>query len=270
MPQGMAEKTSTPKKELTPIEVGVGAAAAVITAFASSYLGTAGTLTGAALASVVGTVSTSMLRTSVRRTNDSLLRTTARLRQGATGPEMGGGATAVDPGLTALDDSERAAAGVPVHSVDPVDRKAVGGRADEPPALAGTRLGPVRRPAWAVVAAGAVAAFVVALIAITGIESAAGKPLAALIGDERGGGTTIGRTVGSESGSTTDEQQDTTPTPAPSVTGEESADPTDSPAPTDEPSTQEATPSPTAEPTGVPTTAPPATQPAPTTPAPTP
>src|SRR5215207_1899216 len=117
----MAEKTSTPAKtDLRPIEVGVGAGAAVITAFASSYLGTAGTLTGAALASVVGTVSTSVLRTSAQRTNESLQKTTARLRRPLTGPELSG-STAVDPGLVALDDAELAAAGVPVE-----DRPATG------------------------------------------------------------------------------------------------------------------------------------------------
>ena len=75
-------------------------------------------------------------------------------------------------------------------------------------------------------AAGAVAAFVVALVAITGIESAVGKPLAALIGNEQGGGTTIGRTVGDTPAQVTDEP-DTNPTPTPSRTAERST--TDSP-----------------------------------------
>ncbi|HZB47997.1 MAG TPA: hypothetical protein VE547_02790, partial [Mycobacteriales bacterium] len=118
----MADKTfttTTKKTELRPLEVGVGAGAAVITAFASSYLGTAGTLTGAALASVVGTVSTSLLRTSVQRTNDSLQRTTARLRQGLTGPEMGGPTaapgwpTAAPGGPTAAPGGPTAAPGGP-------------------------------------------------------------------------------------------------------------------------------------------------------------
>src|ERR671910_3812599 len=105
----MTDNTSTrTRPELKPLEVGVGAAAAVITAFASSYLGTAGTLTGAALASVVGTVSTSLLRTSVQRTNESLLRTTARLRQTVAGPEMGG-STAAPGGPTAAPGGSTAA-----------------------------------------------------------------------------------------------------------------------------------------------------------------
>ena len=105
----MAEKSSTTTKtELRPLEVGVGASAAVVTAFAMSYLGTAGTLAGAALASIVGTVSTSVLRSSVERTNESLQRTTARLRETVTGPAPKGGSTAVDPGVAAVGEAELA------------------------------------------------------------------------------------------------------------------------------------------------------------------
>ena len=74
------ETTRTKKAGLSPIEVGAGAGAAVITAIASSYLGTAGTLTGAAIASVVGTVSTSVLRNSAKTSADRLKQTTTRLR----------------------------------------------------------------------------------------------------------------------------------------------------------------------------------------------
>ena len=74
------ETTRTKKAGLSPIEVGAGAGAAVITAFASSYLGTAGTLTGAAIASVVGTVSTSVLRNSAKTSAERVKQTTTRLR----------------------------------------------------------------------------------------------------------------------------------------------------------------------------------------------
>lgn len=243
----MAEKTTT-KTELKPIEVGVGAGAAVITAFASSYLGTAGTLTGAALASIVGTVSTSMLRASAQRTNESLQRTTARLRQTTTGPGTAGGSTAVDPGVAALDEAELAA-------IEPEP---------EPP----TTLSRRRRPRWAVLTAGAVAAFVVALVAITGIESAVGKPLASLFGNEQGGGTTIGRTVGSDP--VPDPDEPVAPAPTPSVTSG-SPTPTGSPSstadtsPTGEPTSPTAT-----EPTGEPTAGPTVTEPAATTVPPSP
>src|SRR5829696_1757245 len=97
----MTDNTSTrTRPELKPLEVGVGAGAAVVTAFASSYLGTAGTLTGAALASVIGTVSTSLLRTSAEQTNESLHRTAVRLRQARAGPELAGSAARL-PGTSA-------------------------------------------------------------------------------------------------------------------------------------------------------------------------
>jgi hypothetical protein len=75
------ETTTTKKAGLSPIEVGAGAGAAVITAFASSYLGTAGTLTGAAVASVLGTVSTSVLRNSAQNSAERLKEKAARLRE---------------------------------------------------------------------------------------------------------------------------------------------------------------------------------------------
>jgi hypothetical protein len=264
----MAERTSTTrtKLELRPLEVGVGAGAAVITAFASSYVGTAGTLAGAALASIIGTVSTSVLRTSAARTNESLKRTTARLRRGHTGPASGAGSTAVDPGVAAVDEVERATGDASADAAK-----------EERPALAGTRLDRGRRPAWAVLAAGAAGAFVVALIAITGIESAAGRPLAGLIGNEQGAGTTIGRTLGSDPAPASSEQDAPTPAPTPTGTGtEESTVPPDSPAPTEATTpSAEPTPSgeptrPTAGPTGGPTSAPPVSEPAPRTVAPTP
>src|SRR6185503_6636682 len=80
-PDEMTDETTTTKRAgLSPIEVGAGAGAAVIAAFASSYLGTAGTLTGAAVASVVGTVSTSVLRSSAQTSAHRLKQTTTRLR----------------------------------------------------------------------------------------------------------------------------------------------------------------------------------------------
>jgi hypothetical protein len=79
------ETTTTKKAGLSPIEVGAGAGAAVITAFATSYLGTAGTLAGAALASVVGTVSTSVLRSSAQNSAERLKHTTTRLRDTRVG-----------------------------------------------------------------------------------------------------------------------------------------------------------------------------------------
>ncbi|HST66794.1 MAG TPA: hypothetical protein VLM05_16535 [Mycobacteriales bacterium] len=219
----MSNDTTTKKQGLRPLEVGAGAGAAVITAFASSYLGTAGTLTGAAVASVVGTVSTSVLRSSADRSAERLRQTTARLRETRTGtmPQP----TDVRP---VESDADR---------VDPEGAQLIG--APDPGRTA--RRWPGRKQ-WVMLGAGAVAAFAVALVLITGIESAAGKPLAGLVGKETGGGTTIGRATGTDSGSSGTTPSSPTPTPTAtttpdlsptSTTGQNpSAAPTTEPAPT--------------------------------------
>jgi hypothetical protein len=202
----MTDNPSTRTRlELRPLEVGVGAAAAVLTAFASSYVGTAGTLAGAAVASVVGTVSTSVLRTSAQRTNESLQRTAARLRQTHTGPELGASAEAL-PGTGTTGGAD--APDAPAKTGAETDTAAA--LTSMPPAARADR-----RLRWPVLAAGALIAFVAALIAITGVESAVGKPLAALVGRDGGGGTTIGRTLGENPGAGTDAPA--TPTPIPST-----------------------------------------------------
>ena len=255
----MSDNTSTKKRlELKPLEVGVGAVAAVVTAFASSYLGTAGTLAGAALASVIGTVSTALLRTSAERTTESLLRTRARLRQPVTGPEMGGGSTRVDPGIAAMEEPSVAAA-VESTGTDPAAGPPGAGQVGPlGPAKLSSRMGRTSRPRLAVLAAGAVLAFVAALVAITGIESMVGKPLAALIGRDEGGGTTVGRTVGGDPAPAREE----TDTPAPTPTADES--PTSSPSPSPDASpTDEPSPSPDPTETAAPTPEPSVSAPAP-------
>ena len=304
------ETTTTKKTGLSPIEVGAGAGAAVITAFASAYLGTAGTLTGAAIASVVGTVSTSVLRNSARTSAQRLKQTTTRLREtqvhhagvtdvrpvesedvdpygtqlfdasdwidsdagagrdrtgrpgllGPTGADPGSSWTrplgGADPDATGIVGSP---AGPPVRpgAAGPVPRVtgpaagsaapwtgsarpwpgtgtggpgagattpvtglnepvASGTGSGDPAGLAGVAQALRRvRGRWVVVGAGALAAFALALGAITGIEAVAGKPLAGLAGQESGGGTTIGRATGADRGSG---GSTPSPTPAPTTT----------------------------------------------------
>lgn len=240
----MSTDTTTKKPELRPLEVGVGAGAAVITAFASSYLGTAGTITGAALASVVGTVSTSVLRASAARSAERLRETTARLRETRTGsmPRP----TDVRPVESGSD--PEGPEGTPlVGAPDPE----AGGRKPGPRQL--VMLGVTT-----------VIAFAAALVLITGIESAAGKPLAGLVGKETGGGTTIGRATGTDSGSS----PKTTPGPTPSATTSTTGEPTGSatPDPTTGPSaTGTSATGTTPVPAGT-TAGPSATAPAPTVP----
>jgi hypothetical protein len=329
------ETTTTKKPGLSPIEVGAGAGAAVITAFASSYLGTAGTLTGAAVASVLGTVSTSVLRNSAQTSAQRLKDKTTRLRETRVqqtgvadvrpvesedidpyGTQLFGAPDWIDPETRAdvpsttgtrttgahpdrtgahPDRTERlgtsagevwpngtsplgsgsepgSAWGAPTEQIEgsgtgpngtgvggpegpsrpgtgvggpggpsrPGTARGLGG-----PSRPGTASGPGRsgttagssgpgtaggpgssrpsvgtapgrrvRPRWVVLGAGAVAAFAVAMGAITGIEAAAGKPLSGLAGQESGGGTTLGRATGSDGGSSSG----TTPTPTPTPT----------------------------------------------------
>jgi hypothetical protein len=238
----MSTDTTTKKPELRPLEVGVGAGAAVITAFASSYLGTAGTITGAALASVVGTVSTSVLRASAAHSAERLRDTTARLRETRTGsmPRP----TDVRPVESGSDPD--GPEGTPLLGAPDPERAAEGGRR------------PGRRQ-LVMLGAGTVIAFAVALVLITGIESAAGKPLAGLVGKQTGGGTTIGHATGTDGGSSTK----TTPAPTPTATTTGTGTPTG----TEDPS---ATASPTAEPTTSPTAVPSATTAAPTATVPAP
>lgn len=240
----MSNDTTTKKQAMRPLEVGVGAGAAVITAFASSYLGTAGTLTGAAVASVVGTVSTSVLRSSADRSAERLRETTARLRETrtATTPRP----TDVRP---VEGDADRS---------DPYGTQLFGApdpdRAEQKPD---------RKP-LVMLGVAAVIAFAAALVLITGIESAAGKPLAALVGKETGGGTTIGRATGTDSGTSRPAPAPAGPTAtATTPSGEPTSTPAQTPSssPTPESSAAEPTPSPSAT-----TSVPPATVPAQTAP----
>src|SRR4051812_7762824 len=72
-----------PKKaSLSAAQVAASALAAVSSAVVASYFGVAGTLIGAALASVITTVSASVYATSLRKTNERLRRAfTAGQRQ---------------------------------------------------------------------------------------------------------------------------------------------------------------------------------------------
>jgi hypothetical protein len=244
------ETTTTKKAGLSPLEVGAGAGAAVIAAFATSYLGTAGTLTGAAVASVVGTVGTSLLRSSAQTSAHRLKQTTTRLRDTRVqhtevtdvrpvesedvdpyGTQLFGASDWIDPetrgrlaGPTAAD---------PGSSWEPPTQRLSGpdGTTAGRPYLPGGTAGAERsgesggrigqglrrvRGRWVVTGAGALAAFALALGAITGIEAAAGKPLSGLAGRESGGGTTLGRATGADSGS---DRSTPSPTPTPTTSG---------------------------------------------------
>ncbi len=219
----MSENTEkTSKLELKPAEVAAGAGAAVVTAFASSALGVAGTLIGAALASVLATVSFAVLRRSAERADESLRRTNARLRQVAV---RASASAPVRPAATGSAATLAAGSAVTPDS-DGSDHEE-NGRQD-------SATGPwtVLRRRWVAITAGAVAAFVIALIAITGVESAIGKPLASLFGRDSGGGTSLGNVVegGDRSADPSDQRQDPSPASTPTPTADDPAA-TTAPAP---------------------------------------
>lgn len=136
----------TPRKtDLNPTHVAAAALAAVTTAVIGSMLGIAGTLIGAAGASVITTVGTALYQSSLERSRERVRSLTQRTRPSRTSRE---GSSA--------------------------------------------RLAP---PRWGAVVVGALGAFLLAMMAITGFEWASGKTVGG-----NGTGTTIGQVVHDQSG----------------------------------------------------------------------
>jgi hypothetical protein len=207
-PDDPAEKPR--KSQLSAVQIAAGALASVSAAVVASFFGVAGTLIGAALASVISTVSAALYTNSLSRTNEQLRRVRSQL--------------------------------VPV-----VPRSGTAERSGAaPPPAAGTRVLPAaldprrapsarRRPRWPRVAGYAVAVFGLAMAIVTGIEIIGQQPVSALVGAEETSGTT---TLGSlTDASTSRSSTPTTPpsTPAPSTpstpsTAPGSETPTESPA----------------------------------------
>jgi hypothetical protein len=206
-----AENQTDPIKSsssVTPAEIAIGAVAAVAAAFACSFLGVAGTVTGAALASIVTPVSAALVRRSAERTNVSLQRTNRRLQAALARDE--------DEGLTGQN-----------ASADVAGKAGLGTSAG-----ADDRSGPLWTRKRVVALGGAsLVALMVALFFVTGLESAIGKPLSALLGNNNDRGTTIGRVVGSDGqGSSQRGGTTTTTAPAETTAGSPTADATESPS----------------------------------------
>ena len=186
------DSAGSPKRtQLSAVQVAASALAAVSSAVVASFFGMAGTLIGAALASVIATVSTALYTESLRKTHDGLKRVI--VRQPAPAPSA----------------KEPAAPGtLPTH-LDP--RRA--------PAKLGT-------PRWSRVAVYAVAVFVVAMGIVTGIELIGQKPVSALVGNsDSSGSTTLDELTNVSS------YQDTTPTSPSSPTTTAPAETSPSEAP---------------------------------------
>jgi uncharacterized membrane protein YgcG len=207
--------------QLSPVQVAAGALAAVSSAVVLSFFGVAGTVIGAALASVVSTVGSALYSASLNRTNEGLRRARAQL---ATRPAAASGDAAT---------RQLPASGDAATRELPATRELLAGL--DPP-----RAPPrVRRIRWPRVAAYAAAVFVLGMGIVTGIELIGQQPVSALVGgsDTSSSSTTIGELSNASS------SRDVTPTdPDP-------ADPTGTP--TEAPVTE--TPEDGAEESAVPT-----------------
>ena len=219
-----------------------GALAAVCAAVIGSFLGVAGTLVGAAVASIVGSVGTEVYARSLKKGTaklETLAPSFIRAPAAVGTPEVAA-ATGADS---------------PSHTVGDRDR---------------------RRIRWGRVAAVAGVLFVLAIGTLTVAELITGRSAASTVGNAPGGeGTTVGTVFGER-----DDRPATTPSRAPAeptgtapsgghspaaTPGSAPAGPTSAPAdnpPTDEPST-----APTTGPTAVPPTDPPTDGPPPAEPA---
>jgi hypothetical protein len=216
------EQTEPESKE--PIKVAFswpqlagGALAAVTAAAIGSRLGVAGTLIGAAVASIIGGVGATLYSAGIDRTHrkvtEAISRGFERVRSSDEyDPEAVHTLAAAEasPVLPGLDPEPEADAGERTR----VDLEPVGRNEDG------------RRRLWKVMGLSVAAMFLAALVAITIVELGLGRTLGG------GDGTTVSQVVRQEPKST----PTPTPTPSPSVTASTPAV-TSSPTVTDQPTT---------------------------------
>lgn len=231
----MTEENPSPpprKLELSSTQVVGSALAAVSAAFFASWLGTAGTLIGAGIGSIVATVGAATYTWWLRRTSEAVRRTAAQVR------ETGMGSTVVVPRLR-----NRRAEGPAGAGEDP------DAEADEE----ADRWAFLRNRPWGKVALLAAGVMLAALASITVVEAVTGKPISALLRGDSATGTSVSNVLGHDSSPTKQpvKRHTPSPTPTPSVTPGASATPSSSPTPSATP-----TPTPTlgATPSVVPTT----------------
>jgi hypothetical protein len=224
------ENTKKSGLDLKPTQIAAGALAAVTAALLGSTLNVAGTITGAAIASIVSTIGSALYQRSIERTHESVLR-------------VGSKAWVVKPvdGETASEASAEAP--------DETSGQTEGKTEDKTEVDAEDKARESRR--WPKVAAGAVLVFVLGMLAVTGVEWLRGAPLSG--GDQ---GTTLGAVVGKPTERAPEQQA-----PQPSVSSTPDA-PTTTTTP---PTTSSGTPTTTTEPSPSSTTPPPSSSAPPVT-----
>ncbi|MGH4019800.1 MAG: hypothetical protein ACRDT0_11300 [Pseudonocardiaceae bacterium] len=241
----------TPRKtDLSVTQVSASALAAITAAVLGSQIGVFGTIGGAAAASVITTVGTSIYKHSLERSRERVRRLAVRTKQfpaqraaDDTPPTHRHG----DPLGQALSDAPTERVVTP-----PTERVVTPATAPATPPLTARQ----RKLRWAAAVAGSLAAFVVAMMLITGFEFATGRTLGG-----HGDGVTVGRLA--DSRPAPEQPSEPAPAaPAPLTTSEDatqrtSTDTTTAPRTTTTPNQPEQSrnlvPLPTGKPTVVPT-----------------
>ena len=167
---------TTRKIDLNLAQVAAAALAAVTTAVLGSELGATGTLIGAAGASVITTVGTAVYRASLERSRERVRSLAQRTRQRPTSREG-----------SSLEHSHPAAVKAPLR-----DERLTGSTRGQQYGDRSRRFTGLR---WGAAMAGALGAFVLAMMVITGFEWASGGTVGG-----NGKGTTIGRVVTDQPG----------------------------------------------------------------------
>ncbi len=191
--------------QLSATQLAAGALAAVSSAVVASFFGLAGTLIGAALASVISTTSAALYSNSLQKTNERLRRARSQL----TGKQARIQETRVQETPAAAPATQV----LPAH-LDP-------------------RRAPARtpRPRWIRVAGYAAAVFVMAMGIVTGIELLGQRPVSSLVGDTETTKTTTLTALTNASSSTEREEGEPSAPSSPTTTAPATG--TQAPAPRD-------------------------------------
>lgn len=182
-PNSTSEDQKPRRIEVSLMQVSAAALAAVTAAVVGSTLGVAGTLVGAASASMILNVGTAVYRASLEQSRRKI-RSLAQRAGSRPVPRDASEAGSSDSAPSAQTGDEQ-----PTDTTEPgVEPDAESGTEPEPSAKSGSRR--FSRLRWGAVAVGTLGSFIVAMMLITGFEWASGEPLS---GD--GHGTTLGRVV---------------------------------------------------------------------------
>ena len=217
-------------------KVAAGTLAAVSAAVIGSFLGVAGTLAGAAVASIVGSLGTEIYQRSLDRG--------AKKLQTLAPTFVKAPAAVGTPPVPAASEEDS-----PSHTVPEEEREAPEEERAAPeaqPAASGKAL------PWRRIGVAAALLFVLAIASLSVVELLAGRSVASMVGNDTGGRTTLSSVVRDDPGAGKPAPVESTPAGEASPTEE----PTATTEPTDAPSTEpsgDATTDPATDPTTEPT-----------------